>query len=41
LVEFLAWLVLMLPVVVEVFWAKSSRIAALDLELALAVPQIL
>lgn len=41
LVEFSAWLVLMLLVVAEVFWAKSPRIAALDLETALSVPQLL
>src|SRR5215213_7453295 len=41
LVEFSAWLALMLFVVVEVFWAKSPRIAALDLETTLSVPQIL
>jgi hypothetical protein len=37
----LAWLVLMLLVVAEVFWAKPLRIAALDLELALSVAQVL
>ena len=41
LVEFSAWLALMLFVVAEVFWAKSPRIAVLDLETALSVPQIL
>jgi hypothetical protein len=30
----------MLLVVAEVFWVKSPRIAALDLETALSVPQI-
>jgi hypothetical protein len=41
LVEFSAWLALMLLVVAEVLWAKSPRIAALDLETALSFPQIL
>jgi len=41
LAEFSAWLALMLFVVAEVFWAKSPRIAALDLETTLSVPQIL
>lgn len=39
LVEFSAWLVLMLLVLAQVFWATTLRIAALDLELALSVPQ--
>lgn len=41
LVEFSAWLILMLLVVAEMFLNNTRRVAALDLELALSVPQIL